>query len=156
MIIENVKVKVGDVHNLNMAIKMLITTSKQISGRATFALNDTAKNCAKILNDFEPKRIAVFKKYCKYDKEGHIIFNELTEEEKKNNLPPSPALKDGKKSEDLENDLKKLIGSDVTLKIRKMHLDDFGSIVYDQSQNPMINIICDLMITEKENNLVVS
>jgi len=156
MKIENVKVKVGDVFNLQRAIQMLVSTASNTSGRVVYSLNETSSSCEKILVEAEEKRKKIAKKYLQHDKEGKVITEELSEEQVAQGLMPKPLLKDDKDGDKMDKEMRDMLGKEVVLKVRSMNLTDFGGITFDPKQNPFISIIMDIMVDENESKLVVS
>lgn len=155
MIIENVKVKVGDVYNLGTAIQHLIVSATNTTGRVTFALSETSKAAGKIMKEYEPKRLKIENKYIRKDKDGNVVWTKPTEEQLAQGVQPIPEIKEDMKAEDMNKEIEELLATEVVLKVRKMNLTDFGMIQFNQQRNPFISLICDIMVTEKETNLVV-
>ena len=148
MIKEKKTLSVSDVYSLNQAIEMLMNSATSISGRCSFALDKTAQACTKVLTEYEPKRLKIFKKNCEYDKDGQLV---MVEEEGKH---PMPKMKNGKKTENHEKEMAELLSEKVDIELTMLFLNDLSFIQYDQSRNPLISMIFDVMVKEQESKLV--
>ena len=154
MIIENVKVTLGDVFNLNRAVQDLVISSQKTTGRVTLSLSDTAKECGKILKKYQPEKEKIDKKYLFRNEEGQVEYETLTEEQKKKGIQPKVKLKEGKTHDEMNKELKNFFKKEVVLKVRTMTPDDFGVLEFNQQMNPLISLVCDIMVKDGKSKLV--
>ena len=148
----SVKVKVGDVYNLDQAIGHLVSSTTMMSGGIVYGLNRTSKFCESILKPINKKRFEEGKKHFKLNEAGTSFEMEvLSEEERSQGKMGLPKLLDGKEEsarKDFEKVMEDLLSEEIDLNIYMISYKEWQTLQFNPQYNPLVSIIIDVLVEE--------
>lgn len=146
-----VKITRGECYFLNLAIGDLSSSTPTLKGKIVFALAKNEGKLKPIVDACDKERFAIMDEFIKKDKNGNMVVEELSEEEKAAGKIPQYKYKSKNGFEVSEKKLGDYMAEEVEVELHKIWMNDFENIDISTPRNQRIGILIKYLVTEQRD-----
>jgi hypothetical protein len=143
------KMKLGEAIALQGCINGILATSDKVAGGIVFNLNKNLKAVLDHSEAFNDSRKKIVEGYAEKDKDGKIVYEELTKEDREAGIKSKLKFAEGE-YEKANNEIMDLLQEEVKVELTQLPLSKFETLDFDTSKILGFDVFVDHMIDESK------